>query len=156
MRENVDHVFIVTGKYHQELSEYFKNDNVTIIFNKHHELGMFSSILLGVKASKDFNNDADILIIPGDCPFVSQETYLKILNGTKEIRIPAYKGKNGHPIYISSKESNNLLEKDASYNLKLFRNERDYEIIDVDDKHILIDVDTLEDFSNLKKYLRGN
>ena len=152
----VDHVFIVTGKYHNEIVKEFSNDKVTIVYNKDFEKGMFSSVLTGVKKVKSIFKGADLLIIPGDCPFVARDTYIKLLNGSNEIRIPCYHGKNGHPMYLNKSISNKLLEKNDDYNLKLFRNENDYEIIDVVDKHILIDIDTMTDFDNLEEYLGGN
>ena len=95
MRPHVNKIIVVTGCYDQEIRELLKNENVTICYNKDYERGMFSSVLTGVKAVTD-----DFFIIPGDIPFVKKETYQALLNGTKKVRYPVYKGKQGHPLFI--------------------------------------------------------
>lgn len=155
IRPFVDHIFVVTGHYHNEIKEEFQSGEVTIVYNPDYEKGMFSSVLAGVRKSKETYPQANLLIIPGDCPFVQAETYRKILDGNKGIRLVNYQGKNGHPLFVSASEADILLNKNIDYNLKLFRNERDYEIIVVNDKHILIDLDTPRDFENLDKHFGG-
>ena len=87
---------------------------------------MFSSVLRGVKETSE-----DFFLIPGDCPFVKKETYLSLLKGKEDIRVPSYKGEDGHPIYISKRYKNELLSTSLDCNLKLFRDSKKYEIIDV-------------------------
>ena len=143
----VDKVIVVTGKFHNELSEVITD--CEIVFNSQHELGMFSSVLTGIK--KTLGND--VLIIPGDITNVSGETIKAIISGTKPIRIPSFNGKTGHPVYIA-KEYVELLSKEP-INSKLCDFIAKYndntEIIEVNDSFINFDIDTLDDYNKLRK-----
>ena len=143
MKPNVDHIIVVTGKYDKEIREALKGQDVEIVYNKDYELGMFSSILTGVAKV-----EGDFFIIPGDCPFVKAETYQKMLMGRGDIRVPRYKEQEGHPIYISYKFKDELLSRPLDYNLKSFRDEKKYEIIEVEDNNIVINLNTVLDVIN--------
>ena len=143
----VDKVIVVTGKFHNELSEVITD--CEIVFNSQHELGMFSSVLAGVK--KALGND--VLLIPGDITNVSKETIQALLVGTKDIRIPSFNGKTGHPVYIS-KAYIDLLSKEpiGSKLCDFIAKHKDVtEIINVNDSFINFDVDTLDDYNKLRK-----
>ena len=143
----VDQIFIVTGHYDQEIRSIIKEDErIKIVYNKDYHRGMFSSVLCGV----NFVND-DFFIVPGDIPFISASTYEALLKGTKPVRYPTYHGKEGHPLFISKDLIDDLLKEDLDSNLKLFRNKQDREAIEVDDKYILTDVDTDEEYKELLK-----
>jgi CTP:molybdopterin cytidylyltransferase MocA len=105
---------------------------------------MFSSVLCGTK-----NVTEDFFIIPGDIPFISAQTYSALLNGHKPLRFPSYKGKEGHPLFISIELKDKLLKEPIDSNLKKFRDEQDKEIIPVDDPYILKDIDTLKEYETL-------
>ena len=144
MRPFVNRIIIVTGKYDKELREALKNDDVIFVFNEDYEKGMFSSVLKGVKETKE-----DFFIIPGDCPFVEKSTYQKLLDGTGDIRVPSYKGEDGHPIYISKKYKDELLSCSLDLNLKLFRDSKKYEIIKTEDRNIVMNLNNILDYENL-------
>jgi molybdenum cofactor cytidylyltransferase len=97
MRPFVSHVYVVTGRYHDELTAALAEEpDVTLIYNPDYEAGMFTSVLKGVSAVNE-----DFFLLPGDCPFVKKETYRALLNAKGLIRVPTYEGRSGHPIYIS-------------------------------------------------------
>ena len=142
----VDRLIIVTGKYDQEIRDAIKeNDKIKIIKNEQYEKGMFSSVLTGVKETS-----SDFLLIPGDCPFVSGATIEKILSGCGLIRVPRYQNKDGHPIFISHIYKEKILSMSLDNNLKVFREQEKYEIINVEDPNIVINLNTISDFINLK------
>ena len=143
----VDIVVVVTGKYHDELSKVITN--AEIVFNSEHEKGMFSSVLAGARAAKG----NDVLLIPGDITNVSKNAIRALLLGTKGIRIPSYKGVTGHPVYLSKENIGLLLDEPVDYKLCDFiaKHNNDLEIIEVDDKFINFDVDTIEDYNKLRK-----
>ena len=138
----VNKIVIVTGRYHEELSNALKGYD--IIYNKDYEKGMFSSVLAGVKKV-----DGDFLILPGDCPFVKEETYIKLLNASGLLRVPTYKGKHGHPLYFNSSLKEKLLSEDINSSLKAFRDKIGYVEVEVDDENILNDIDTFKDYEKL-------
>lgn len=135
-------VFVVTGKYHEELSEVLSD--VEIVYNKDFDLGMFSSVLTGARASVG----EDVLLIPGDISNVSGATIEALLHGTKDIRIPSFEGITGHPVFISKKYVELLTHEPVSSKLCDFLNAHASvkEVISVNDPFINFDIDTIEDY----------
>lgn len=146
----VSHIFVITGHYHKEIMDALKGlKNVTCIENKNYNQGMFSSIQTGASCvSKDF------FILPGDCPFVEALTYVKLLEGNKEMRVPSYQGKKGHPLFIQKHLIKQLIDEPDSSNLRNFRDRYELEIIETNDPNILKDIDTIEDYLKLEKPIR--
>ncbi len=146
----VSHIFVVTGHYHLEIEEAMKPlDQVTCIENMDYHRGMFSSIQAGV-----FSVNDDFFVLPGDCPFVHSSTYELLLNGEKEMRVPSYLGRKGHPLFIQKHLIKPILDEPVSSNLKDFRNRHDLEIMETQDPNILTDIDTIEDYMKLEKPTR--
>lgn len=143
----VEKVIVVTGKYHDELSKVITN--CEIVFNSNHELGMFSSVLTGIK--KALGND--VLLLPGDITNVHASTVKALLQGSKSIRIPSFEGKNGHPVFIAKEYVELLAKEPVDYKLCDFIAKHDdaVEIIQVNDNFINFDVDTLDDYNKLRK-----
>lgn len=144
-----DKIIVVTGKYDQELRPLL--NGVEVIYNKDYELGMFSSVLAGLKNVHD-----DVVIIPGDMPNISFETYENIMHGHGLIRIPTYKSKRGHPLFLNKDMVTLLINENIHSNLKEFINKHEdrVELIPVNDPFIKIDIDTIEDYTkyiNLRK-----
>ena len=150
IQPHVDRVIIVTGRYDKEIREALKNENVLFIYNKDYEKGMFSSVLTGVRKT-----NGDFFIIPGDCPFVQGKTFESLIKGKGDIRVPSVNGEDGHPIYISSKYKDELLSMSLDNNLKSFRDSKNYEIIDVEDKNIVINLNEFLDYQNIKLTEKG-
>lgn len=144
MKPFVDHLIVVTGKYDQELRPYLKD--VEVIYNKDYELGMFSSVLAGIK-----NVDSDVIILPGDIMNISPNTFKSLLNNKGTITIPTYKGQNGHPLFLNKKMCELLKKEDINSNLKLFVNKNSESInyVEVNDPFIKFDIDTMKDYQTL-------
>lgn len=143
----VDKVVVVTGKYHDELCKVITN--AEIVFNSNHEKGMFSSVLAGVKAALGNN----VLLIPGDITNVSGASIRALLMGTRAIRIPSYNGVTGHPVYLSKEILDELTKEPVNSKLCDFiaKHNNETEIIEVNDKFINFDIDTIEDYNKLRK-----
>lgn len=146
MKSICETVYVVTGFYHEEILDLIKDlENVFVVFNHEYEKGMFTSVKKGVACVNH-----DFFIIPGDYPLVDETVYKKIKLGTKGIRVPSFSFKLGHPIFFEFKYKEELINTNLS-DLKSFRNQFDFEIINVDSEGILIDIDTLEDLQHLKE-----
>lgn len=138
-------VTIVTGHYNEKYLEVLKEfDNVEIVHNKNYKLGMFSSVLMGVK-----NTHNDVFIIPGDIPLVKKETYQKLYDSSGEIRVPIFNNRKGHPIFISKRLVDKLRNENINSNLKSFRDQHEVNYIDVEDSNVLRDIDNKEDYKQL-------
>ena len=141
----VSRVIVVTGRYDKEIREALKDEDVTFVYNKDYELGMFSSVLTGVRETKE-----DFMVLPGDCPFISKSTFEAILSSKEDICYPRYRGEEGHPLYISKKYKEELLNFGLDNNLKMFRDSKKCEIIDVEDKNIVMNLNDINDFTNIE------
>lgn len=151
MHKFCENIIVVTGYYHDEIYECLKDiDYVKIIYNDNFSEGMFSSVKAGVN-----HVNHDFFIIPGDYPFVGFEVYKKLSDSKGLIRVPSFDKRLGHPIFISKKLKNALLETELT-NLKDFRNLYDFNIVEVEDELILKDIDTVEDLIMIKNTERND
>ncbi|MFA7560470.1 MAG: nucleotidyltransferase family protein [Candidatus Izemoplasmatales bacterium] len=139
-----DRIVVISGHYHQEILQVLQGvDKVEVIYNELYSQGMFTSVLKGANSISH-----DFFIIPGDYPFIGEEVYKALLKGEKAIRVPSFNHRLGHPIFIKAELIESLRNTKAT-NLKDFRNQYDYEIINVNDQYILKDIDTIEDFKRI-------
>ncbi len=147
MMPYVRHIWIVTGHDSQSIIDALAGiDFVTCVKNEAYDKGMFSSVIKGLSMVSE-----DVFILPGDCPFVKGETYERLLQGNKEIRVPAYQKRKGHPLFIGEDLVPKAMDMPEGSTLKTFRDQYPMEIIDVDDPHILHDIDTMEMFERVIK-----
>lgn len=147
IRPFVEYLIVVTGKYDKELKELLKNEDVIVKYNENYLKGMFTSIKCGISNIKD----EDVLLIPGDCPLVKEDTIKEIINtkGDKLINVPTYHSNHGHPIFIKNKIVKIIQNSNDDTNLKLIRDINGFNEINVDDKNVLNDVDTIVDYKKL-------
>ena len=95
-----------------------------------------------------------VLILPGDCPFITHEVCEKLLAGKGDIVLPAYQGKCGHPVLLSRCAIEGLLADERCQSLQEYISANKAEIIAVDRPEILWDIDTPEDYAKAVEYFR--
>lgn len=120
---------------------------VQVVFNKNFSSGMFSSVKEGIK---HLEGDK-FFLIPGDCPLVKKEVYDKLLHARGDIVIPTFQGRKGHPVLIKTFLAKEILREPEHSNLRDFIRRKGYETIEVEDRGILVDIDTMEDYEGAKK-----
>ncbi len=151
MKDFCNKIVIVTGHYHDEIVQVVsKYEQVIVIRNINYDLGMFSSVITGVK---EINND--FFLTPGDYPLIQKETFKSLLNASGEIRVPIFNNRKGHPILIKKELIDPLLNEPVDSNLKVFRDRYTVNYIETTDEGVLIDVDTMEDYLLIKETKRG-
>ncbi|CAK7071901.1 nucleotidyltransferase family protein [Tissierella carlieri] len=132
------------------LSKYPK---VELIYNPDYLDGMFSSVKKGIyniKGEKFF-------LTPGDYPIINKKTYKDMLNIDEDIVIPVYNGKRGHPLLMKSYLVNKLLSNNSYKTLRDFISINKTAFLNVNDLGILMDIDTIEDYSEISKlYMVGD
>ena len=139
-----DRVIVVTGHYRDEIELLIKNrSDVVLVHNDNYAQGMFTSIQKGVYATEN-----DFFIVPGDYPLIKPNTYQSLMAAKGKIRVPSFDNRLGHPIFFD-KHFKDLILNTSCTNLKAFRNEHPFTIIEVDDPGILIDIDNMEDYNTL-------
>lgn len=144
IKNHVDKVIVVTGRYDKELRPHLKD--VEIVYNKDFDLGMFSSVLAGVKATNE-----DVIILPGDMVNISHTTFETILNNKGYITIPTYKGERGHPLFLNKEMVDLLKKENVNSNLREFisKYEDKVNLVEVNDPFINFDIDTIQDYEQL-------
>lgn len=146
MRTVCDKIIVVTGHYHDEINKLLKDlDYVKIVYNRDYINGMFSSILTGVKETTN-----SFFIVPGDYPRIDKTTYIKMSKFLKGIVVPSFQHHLGHPILFDKSFKEKIL-KTKHNNLKEFRNDYGYKIVEVNDAGILEDIDSIDDYKKLLK-----
>jgi len=138
-------IYVVTGHRENEVVEALPyRPNIIIVHNPHYDDGMFSSILLGFgKVEADY-----CFLLPGDCPFVDRKAIKAMLEHPRDILVPRYCSKPGHPVLLSRQTISKMLSAKGYVSLRAFIAANNPEYIDVDCPGILLDIDTMEDYSS--------
>jgi molybdenum cofactor cytidylyltransferase len=151
---NID-VLLVAGYRRDTIESAIINKDIPIIYNPDYEKGMFTSVQAGVRKLKPEHRS--FFILPADIPLVAEET-IKILMDTGiknpgKIIYPVFDGKRGHPPLIPAAIAKEILTEEKDSNLKavLKAHENISLEVHVEDKLILFDVDTPEDYQELLK-----
>lgn len=160
-REEVIHALKRSGKDHCGMSIYE-------VYNSKFEEGMFSSIKAGLKYCEDKGILSDlnvngVLIVPVDCPAVSESTIKCMIDraNTDEDKcpcfmVPAFKGKKGHPLYISKKIIPEIIAHNGLGGLKAIMDRHsDLIKIPVEDEGAVMDMDTPEDYREITEFLNN-
>ncbi len=129
---------------------------IKIAINPDYKRGQLSTLQECLKKASE--DAAGYLVILSDHPFVDEHTYRVLIerfiqeNG-KNILIPVYGKQPGHPVIFPHFLREEILESDLTYGLdKIFDFHKEIiNFIEVIDKHILSDIDTIDE---LEKILR--
>lgn len=141
-------IIVVGGHRVEEITALTRDyAQVEVVFNKDYRSGMFSSVKTGVAhlQGKRF------FLLPGDHPLVAGEVYRKLLQVEADIVIPTFKGRKGHPVLIKSALADEILQEPADSNLRAFIRRRGFELVEVEDSGILVDIDTREEYERIKQ-----
>ena len=126
--------------------------NIAFIENTHLDWERFYSIKLGIQ---NVENNFPVFIHNVDNPFIDQKVLEKLYSHSSEDYIvPVFNGKGGHPILLSQNIAEEILKEkknDLIFSgfLKKFEKTR----IDVEDKNILVNINTREEYE--KRINRG-
>ena len=144
-------IIVVTGFHSEAVRESAGHcRDVIFVHNPDCEKGMFSSLRMGLQRTEAER----VLILPGDCPFITHEVCEKLLQSKRDIVLPAYQGKNGHPVLLSRRAIEGLLADEHCQSLQEYICANKAEIIAVDRPEILWDIDTPEDYAKSVEYFR--
>ena len=122
--------------------------------------GMGDSIAAGVRATPDANG---WLVIPGDLPLVRPATLMQVsqalVQGTHDVVMPFFQGKQGHPVAFSTACFAALTalhgDKGASPIVRDARARGQVLDLAVDDEGVVTDIDTMDDLARAHELLRA-
>ncbi|MDL2217341.1 nucleotidyltransferase family protein [Christensenellaceae bacterium OttesenSCG-928-M15] len=153
----VRHIYVVTGHRGNELAAVLSTCGVTTVYNPAFHLGMFSSVQAGCRALPA-EIDA-FFLVPVDTPlFETNTVHLlreRYLQGKECIVFPSYARRRGHPTLIASTLIPNILAGSHEDGLRgVLESCGEYCYVNVEDKGVLLDMDVLVDYEQLKEYYR--
>jgi CTP:molybdopterin cytidylyltransferase MocA len=120
--------------------------------------GMFISVQAGLRriAGADV-----VLIFPGDIPLILPETAIAVrdtvLAGQADVAVPSCGSRRGHPVAISARCVPELLAMSERSTLRQFMavHASTTKLVPVDDRGILLDVDTPDEYDRVLECLRS-
>jgi len=148
----VEKLIVVVGYYSGRIVNLKNwNDRILFVKNPNPELGMFSSVKVGVREI----TTPRFFIVLGDQPHVSKEVYKQLLEVTDaDVVSPRYKEISGHPVLLSEAVRIRILqadEKDGSVTLRTVLSEFEHEYIEVNDEWILWNINTDDQYREMLK-----
>ncbi len=97
-------VYVVVGHRGEHIERELSGRPVSIVNNPNYELGMLSSVRCGLRAVD--KTCQSVLVVLGDQPSLTTvlvDQMIESFAGTeKQILVPLYQGKRGHPILFST------------------------------------------------------
>lgn len=152
----VDEIIVVTGFQNERIEQIVAVPGVRTAFNPAFERGMASSIICGVKASRP---DHHVLIWLGDMPLVTPDTAARIIEegNSDNIVVPVFQNRRGHPVFFGRTFRAELLSVDEDRGARsiLSRYPNSVVQVPVEDRGVIIDVDTEEDLRLACGILQG-
>ena len=163
LRSHCDFVTVVAGATFEQLAPVVYSLGGSLLRNSAPELGQFSSLKLGVQDVLNRGRDSAIIALV-DRPPVRPETLDKLhaefLAASEEDLwgvVPEFDGQHGHPFFAGR----DLIE--AFLRAQLTTTARDImhslsshlRYVPVDDPHVSLNVNTPEDYANLRQVTSG-
>ena len=146
----VDEVIVVLGHQAEHISQRLSGSGAVCVVNDDYEDGMISSVRCGIRSAVPA---LGYLICLGDQPAVEEEIVATVVGEARSSRaggivIPTYDGKRGHPVFIHRKYADEILnlDRDAGLNAVTRGHSEDTVEIPVNDRGVLEDMDTPEDY----------
>ena len=137
-------------KLGQVLTSRF-GDRLTIITNPEYaSTDMLRSVQLGIRALDEC--DA-FFLLPADMPLIEPPVYQAMIaafDASAEVFYPVYDGKRGHPPLISCALAPAILDYRGDGGLRAILSSRAVKEVRIADEGILVDMDTPEDYENIK------
>ena len=137
------------------------NYRITCIENKDYNSGMFTSVKTGLSNTQNEN----VFIALADMPFVSIETYLRLIDYSEtegqaaDVIYPVIinysseqKTKKGHPVLIKQRVKERILKETGDVILRDILKEFEGKYCLVTDTGINFDIDTENDFEKAKYF----
>ena len=148
----VDTAAVITGCRADELSEALSRgfgNRLTIVNNLDYaSTDMLTSVRIGLRALGEC--DA-FFLLPADIPAVTAKVYealISAFDGEADVIYPVYDGRRGHPPLIHSRLIPDILAYEGDGGLRAILSGRDIKDIGVNDRGILRDLDTPQDYQN--------
>jgi Uncharacterized MobA-related protein len=141
MTDFCSRIIVVGGYRYQDLEPVLKKyKNLRLVYNEKYMEGMFSSIKKGLSLVRG----ESFFLTPGDYPLIGREVYKTLSRVEGEIVIPTFNERKGHPVLIKSYLIKDILSG-TFVSLRDYIRLKSPILVPVNQRGILIDIDTMED-----------
>jgi len=143
-------VHVVVGHQAERISRELSGRAVSIVNNPNYKSGMLSSVRCGLRNLPE--KCRAVIVMLGDQPSITTELIDRMLQSfastEKNILVPLYKGKRGHPILFSSLYRDEILTQYGDVGLRglLHGHSDDIFELAVSTASVLCDMDFPEDY----------
>jgi molybdenum cofactor cytidylyltransferase len=146
----VDKVYVVVGSHRKQVSRELSARPVSIVYNPNYKCDMLSSVRCGLRAIS--RQCKAVLVALGDQPSVTTKLVDRMLQNftstPKQILVPLYNGKRGHPVIFSSIYRDEILTRYDGIGLRglLYAHNEEIFELSVETSGVLSDMDLPEDY----------
>ena len=152
-------IIVILGHEAEQVRTVLASRKIKMVVNKNHLKGMTTSIQCGVAAAAA--DSLGYLICLADLPLISATTYQRICEAFRQIvsenassiLIPTYQSQKGHPVVFASQFKAAILHHPFMEGCKKIIQDhpQSLQFFPTDDSAILLDMDTPDDYQNLRK-----
>ena len=149
----VEKIVMVTGYNAVMLERHLAGNGVVFLRNEKYETTqMFDSVCIGLSYLRD--KCGRVLFTPVDIPLFTADTVHRLLETDAPLACPAVDGETGHPTLVGASLFDRILSDSGDQGLRgaLNRCGAEPTLIPVEDRGILHDADTPEDYKALLRY----
>jgi molybdenum cofactor cytidylyltransferase len=158
---DVGSIIVVLGHNAEEIRQKISDLPVTILINHDYKQGQLSSLQAAIRhleSSSEGSSVDGILVHLVDHPYISAGLVNLMINRFYETKklivVPRFQGRRGHPVIFSRALFSELLAAGLDQGAKpVVHAHRDETLeIDTEDKGVLIDIDTPEEY---RRHVKG-
>ena len=157
---DVGNIIVVLGHNAEEIRRKIRNLPVTILINHDYKQGQLSSLQVAIRLLESSGNPVDgILVHLVDHPYIEVKLVNLMIDRFYETKklivVPRFQDRRGHPVIFARALFSELLAAGTDQGAKpVVHAHRDDTLeIDTNDKGVLIDIDTPEEY---RLHVKGN
>ncbi len=152
LHSRLDEVILVLGHEAERILKMVDTRKIKVVINKNYRKGMITSIQEGLTALHE--QTEAFFIVLADQPGIGPEVFdlligeFKRATPQKNIVLPTYRGRRGHPALFSVKyrEEALRLKGDVGFRQILQEHPEDILAVEMDSDSVLQDIDTPDDY----------
>jgi molybdenum cofactor cytidylyltransferase len=161
LNSRLSRVVLVLGYAHQKilqaLAKKTQHARLHIEVNPHYKKGQSHSLRIGLTAVKD--DFPAVIFLLGDQPMLNSATINTLLerfwSADNDICVPTYRGQRKNPAMFSRRFYNHLMDIKGDTGARQLIDDNPDRVltVEMDNPLCFVDIDTRQDFENLKKKL---
>ena len=159
LRSSLDEVVVVLGHRADEIQKAVNLDHVRVVMNEVYVQGQSTSLKVGLSAA--VSDTEAVMFILGDQPLVGPDVVNRLIDGYARTRapivLPTHRGRRGNPVVVDRTLFPRIesLTGDAGARVLFEEYAEAIVEIEVEEDSIHLDVDTWEDYEQLKSRANG-